>query len=101
MSRLMSQMGIKSQEIPSDRVTIEKRDGGKIVIENPSVTAIDMQGQKSFQIMGTVKEEAERTESDADLVAREAGVSRAAAEKALEESGGDIAEAIMLLEQRK
>jgi nascent polypeptide-associated complex subunit alpha len=42
-----------------------------------------------------------KEESDVEVVARQAGVSRGEAENALEESGGDIAEAIMSLEAKK
>ncbi len=50
MASLMKQMGIKNEEIEAERVIIEKADGSKIIVESPSVQAIEMQGQKSFQI---------------------------------------------------
>ena len=101
MSRLMSQMGIKSEEIPSMRVTIEKQDGSKIVIDNPSVTAIDMQGQRTFQVVGDTREQIIEGESDADIVMKETGASREEADKALKESNGDLVEAIMRLQEKK
>ncbi|MEM0475654.1 MAG: nascent polypeptide-associated complex protein [Candidatus Norongarragalinales archaeon] len=109
MAKLMQQMGLRTEEVDAERVVIEKRDGSRIVIENPSVTLIDAKGLKSFQISGDVKEEAaqeaaalkEKEESDVDVIARQAGVSRDEAEKALLESDGDIAEAILALEEKK
>ena len=115
MQQMMRQMGIKSDNIEASRVIIEKKDGGKITIENPTVTVIEMQGQKTFQIAGEIKEEgsdskgAEKeeeketeegiTEKDVALVAEQAKVDRETARKALEETNGDIAEAIMKLEK--
>ena len=118
MQQLMKQMGIKSDQVPASKVTIHKKDGSTIVIEDPSVIAIDMKGDKSFQISGKVVEgggegeapadgemeevEVEEagayTEKDVDLVAEQAKTSKDKAKAALEESNGDIAEAIMKLQ---
>ncbi len=57
MSALMKQMGIKQEEIEAERVIIEGSDK-RIVIEQPNVTKIIMQGQESWQITGTAREEA-------------------------------------------
>ncbi len=100
MAKLMAQMGIKSEEILVDRVVIEKKNGGKIVVENPSVTVIEIGGQKTFQVAGEAREEKEPPgKSDADLVMEQAGCSREEAEKALADAGGDIAKAILELKK--
>ena len=57
MQAMMKQMGIKQDEIDAMRVVIEKSDGNKIVIENPNVVKIMMQGQESWQITGEAREE--------------------------------------------
>ena len=57
MQKLMKQMGIKSDDIAATKVTIELKDGGRLVIFEPSVVQIEMQGEKSFQIGGKVHEE--------------------------------------------
>jgi nascent polypeptide-associated complex subunit alpha len=111
MAKLMQQMGIRSEEIDAERVIIEKTDGKRIIVDDPSVTLVDAKGQRSFQVSGSVREEEgvvgggeapkEKEESDADVVALQAKVSKAEAEQALMESGGDIAEAIMSLEAKK
>lgn len=41
--REMNQFGIKNEELPANRVLIEKTDGGVIEILEPSVIAIEMQ----------------------------------------------------------
>ncbi|MEM3400105.1 MAG: nascent polypeptide-associated complex protein [Candidatus Micrarchaeia archaeon] len=97
MRRMMEQMGIKSEEIDAKRVIIETSNG-KIIIENPQVTAIEFQGQKTFQVMGNIKEE-EFSEADVMLVMEQANATREAAEKALRESQGDIAKAILSLKK--
>lgn len=98
MQRLMQQMGIKSEEIESTRVIIEK-EGERLVIDKPQVTLIEMQGQKSYQIIGEARAESLVGGDDVKLVAEQAGVSEAEAKKALEEAKGDIAEAIMKLKK--
>ena len=76
----------------------EDSSGNKIIIENPSVVKIKIQGHESFQISGDVKEEqAGISESDIKTVSEKTGKSLKEAKKALEESSGDLAEAIMNL----
>lgn len=96
MARMMKQMGINNEEVPARRVIIEQ-EGGQIIIDNPSVTKITMQGQTSFQIAGNVSEKSVLSAEDVKMVAESAGVDDAKARAALEASGGDIAEAIMKL----
>jgi len=94
---MMKQMGIKQEEIEAQRVIIEKSDG-KIVIENPNVQKIVMQGQESWQITGEAREESGITEDDIKMVMEKTGASEKEAKKALEETG-DIAEAIINLSE--
>ena len=105
MGALMKQMGMSQEEISAERVVIEKPDG-KIVIDNPSVMKIVMQGQESFQISGDVSENEESeqgeelelgiSEEDVKTVMEKAGCSESEAREALEETG-DLAEAILKL----
>lgn len=95
MQSVMKQMGMSQKEIPASRVIIEKSDG-KILIENPSVTKITMQGQESFQISGEIREEQEISKQDIKTVVEKTNCSEEQAKKALEETG-DLAEAIMKL----
>jgi len=98
MEGLMKQMGIKQEEISGvKRVVIEKEDGN-LVIENAQVVQIEMQGKKTWQVSGDESEEsAGISEEDVKLVAEKTGKSEEEAKKALEESDGDIAEAMMKL----
>ncbi len=100
MQALMKQMGIQNNELNSSKVTIDLIDGNTIVIENPSVTEIVMQGNKSYQIAGDVKIiENKILEEDIDLVSTSANISKEKAKELLEETNGDIAKAISLVEK--
>lgn len=99
MQAMMKQMGISQKEIPASKVTIEKTDGSKIVIENPSIMQVKMQGQESFQISGEIREEiakVEISEEDIKAVIEKTGVSKKKALETLEKTG-DLAEAILEL----
>lgn len=99
MQAMMKQMGISQIEIPAEKVIIEKTDGSKIFIENPSVMQIKMQGQESFQISGEIREETAKTDiSDEDIktIMEKTGASKKKARETLEKTG-DLAEAILEL----
>jgi nascent polypeptide-associated complex subunit alpha len=98
MQKMMQQMGIKSEEIKASRVIIEG-EGERTIIEDPQVTLIEMQGQKSYQITGNSRTESAISDDDVKMVAGQTGAAEADARKALEETGGDIAEAIMKLKK--
>ncbi len=100
MQALMKQMGIRSEEISAKKVTIET-ESGLIIVEEPQVTKITMQGQASFQIAGNIRTEEKSTAEDIKMVMEQAGCSEEDAKAALEKSGGDIAEAIVSLSQGK
>ncbi|MGB9577119.1 MAG: nascent polypeptide-associated complex protein [Candidatus Micrarchaeia archaeon] len=108
MAKIISQMGIKNSEVPAVRVVIEKEDGSKFVVSEPIVVMVEVQGQKSFQVSGEVREEggsggalAGKEVSDVELVMQQAGVSREQAEAALKETNGDIAGAIIALQKKE
>jgi nascent polypeptide-associated complex subunit alpha len=97
MQAMMKQLGMKSENIDASRVIIECEDKN-IIIENPSVTKIVMQGQEQFQIAGDIKEEGKGvSEEDIKQVMEKTSSSRKEAEEALKNSGGDLAEAILSL----
>ncbi|MFH1285584.1 MAG: nascent polypeptide-associated complex protein [Candidatus Micrarchaeota archaeon] len=102
MKRMMQQLGIKSEEISAKRVIIEK-ENESIVFDDPQITIIEMPGQgKSWQIVGkekVVAKENAPSEEDVKLVMEQSGKGKEEAEKALKESKGDIAEAILKLKE--
>ena len=104
--RMMQKMGMNMGEMPDVEEVIFKTSDKEIVVENPQVAVIDMGGQKIFQVTGQVNERALQGESskvvipeeDAQLVADQTGKSVEDAKRALENSDGDLAKAILLLQ---
>ena len=99
MQAIMKQMGMAQDEIDASKVIIEKNDGSRLVIENPSVTKISMQGQENFQISGNIKEENSApliSEEDINTIIEKTSVDREKAQETLEKTG-DLAEAILEL----
>lgn len=110
--RLMSQLGMKVEEISDVNQVVIKTPRKEIVIDNPDVSVAHMQGHDIYQVMGgkvaerEVKEVGEEKvpvipEEDVQLVAQQAKVSLEEAKKALEEASGDLAQAILNLSQRR
>ena len=113
MQQAMKRMGIKQEEWDDVDEIVMSRAGKTYVFKKPAVTAISMQGQESFQIVGDyevvegkVQPSAAKPaepkkptipDEDIDLVASQANVSRDEALKALEECNGEPAEAIIKL----
>jgi|SRR3989344_9092795 len=95
MEKIMKQMGIKQEEIDADEVII-KNSSRNIIIKNPKVTKINMQGHETFQVTGDVQEE--MNEEDINTVMEQTGCSREEAEKALEKYE-DLTEAIISLKE--
>ena len=104
--RMMQRMGMNMGEMPDVEEVIFKTSDKEIVVENPQVAVIDMGGQKIFQVTGQVNERALQGEAskvvipeeDAQLVADQTGKSVEDAKRALEDSDGDLAKAILLLQ---
>jgi nascent polypeptide-associated complex subunit alpha len=102
MKQMMRQMGIKAEEIDATAVVIIGGDK-EIVIEAPEVMKMVVGGKEMYSVSGgTSKVQAAKaavtiSDEDVALVAGQASVSSEKAKAALEESGGDIAEAIMKL----
>ena len=105
MNQMMKRLGINIKEIDNVRRVIIETDSKKYIIDNAEVTIMDAQGQKTYQVTGRARivtqeekpEEETIPQEDIDLVAEQSGKSKAEAKKALEETNGDIAEAILKL----
>lgn len=102
--RMMQRMGLSMDAVPEVEQVIIKTSSKEIIIEEPEVAIMEMQGQKIFQVTGgKISEKAtERRlaipEEDVKLVADQTGKSLEEARKALEECQGDLAKAILLLQ---
>ena len=99
MQAIMKQMGMAQEEIEASKVVIEKADGSKLIIREPNVVKINIQGQTSFQITGEESGENEEvglSEEDIQTIIIKTGCTEKQAKKTIEETG-DLAEAILKL----
>jgi nascent polypeptide-associated complex subunit alpha len=100
-------MGMNMGAMPEVEQVVFKTSTKEIIVENPEVTVMEMQGQKIFQVMGeritekAVERAVKVPEEDVQLVATQANVSPEQARAALEQTKGDLAQAILLLSQTK
>ncbi|MBN1645986.1 nascent polypeptide-associated complex protein [Candidatus Woesearchaeota archaeon] len=101
MRQAMQRMGIKQEEVPAIAVEITCPDK-KIIIEDPQVMKVNMMGQESLQITGTLREESLNTtptisEDDISTVMDQTGCTKEEAMQAIQDKNGDLAEAILKL----
>ena len=109
--RMMQRMGMNMDAVPDVQQVVIRTNDKDIVIDEPEVTILQVQGQKMYQIVGgQVSEQAPSqrqttktaqpgfSEEDVRLVADQTGKSFEKAKEALEECQGDLAKAILLLQ---
>ena len=116
MNQMMRRMGINVEEIPEVQELIIKTAQRDYVFREPSVTIMNAQGSKTYQFAGTpeiiekagaapaqqasepvAEAKPQISEEDVALVAQQTSKTPEQARKALEETNGDIAEAIIRL----
>jgi len=102
-AQLMKRMGIQQVEIPATEVII-KTPEKEIIITEPQVSKVNMMGKDTFQIMGNISErelssEPEINSDDIETVMEQADVSEDEAKKAISDSKGDLAKAIISLKK--
>jgi len=109
--RMMQRMGMNMDSIDDVQQVIIRTSTKDIVIDEPEVAILQVQGQKMYQVIGgQVSEQAPSqrqtaaaaqptfSQEDIQLVADQTGKSLQKAKEALEECGGDLAKAILLLQ---
>lgn len=102
LQAMMKQMGMSQTEMSVTEIVMKTQDGKVLKFQNPGVQKVVMQGQTTFQITGDYSEEEESVSveistEDVNTVMEQAGVSEDEARKALENSNGDLAQAIVNL----
>ena len=100
MNQMMRRLGISVKNIDNVEKIIIQTDSKEYIFENAEVSVMEAQGQKTYQIIGNpiIKERSEDTlKEDIKLVMDQTGKSEEEAKKALKETNGDIAEAILKL----
>jgi nascent polypeptide-associated complex subunit alpha len=100
-------MGMSMDAVADVEQVVIRTSSKEITIEQPEVAILAVQGQKIFQVTGgkIIEKAVERKPSgvadeDVKLVADQTGKSEEEARRALEESGGDLAKAILLLQSK-
>ena len=109
--RMMQRMGMNMDSVSDVQQVIIRTNTKDIIIDEPEVAILQVQGQKMYQVIGgQVSEQAPSkrgvaapakpafSEEDVQLVADQTGKSLEKAKEALEECGGDLAKAILLLQ---
>ncbi len=98
MRRMMKQLGVQTENMEGvEEVRIITSDK-EYIFRDAEVTMTVVQGQKTFQIVGEpeiTEKEGGIPEEDIRIVMEQTGADREGAKKALEESDGEPAEAII------
>jgi nascent polypeptide-associated complex subunit alpha len=100
MNQMMRKLGISVKEIENVERVIIQTDTREYIFDGAEVTIMDAQGQKTYQIVGrprVVERKEEIPKEDIELIMEQTGKTAEEAKKTLEETKGDIAEAIMKL----
>jgi nascent polypeptide-associated complex subunit alpha len=99
--RMMDRLGINMKEIPNVQEVVIRTPDKELHITNASVSEVNAQGNRMFQVAGDVEEvEVEKkafSEEDILLVQQQTGASKERAAAALDESDGEVARAILKL----
>ncbi len=104
-------LNVDVKEVKAVRLTIEAEDGKIYEMDGPEAVILVKLPTRVYMVQAVgsleVREKEEEgegieiSEEDVRLVAEQAGVSIEEAREALKEAGGDIAAAILLLQERK
>ena len=92
MERQMKKMGMDMKDLKGVKEVIIRLEDKELVIPNAEVSLMNVMGQETYQVTGKAHE-------DIEMVANQAKVSEDEAKAALEETNGDLAEAILKLTQ--
>ena len=104
MQKAMKKLGIKQEEIDAELVIIKTADKD-LIIKNPQVSRVNMMGQETIQVIGDItevdkNESIEIDEDDIETVIEQTSCTKEEAIDALEQSNGNLAEAILKLQNK-
>ena len=108
MRRMMDKLGVNTSEMTDVKEVIFRTATKDLIVQNPTVTTLEIQGKQTYQVIGEELEEREISdkaekakpaisEEDILLVSEQANVTMEEAKGALDEVEGDLAQAILLL----
>lgn len=104
MERQMKKMGMDMKDLPGVTEVIIRFEDKELVISDADVNLMNVMGQETYQVTGNAVEVEIETEliipdEDIEMVSNQANVSKEDAEEALIATNGDLAEAILKLNQ--
>ncbi len=107
LDQMMKQVGLSVEEMSDVEEVVIKTADAELVFEDASVTIMDAQGSKMYQITGTpvkrhrreleAEQEVSISAEDVEIVMEKAGCGAEEAKAMLIETRGDLAEAISRL----
>ncbi|MCD6536232.1 MAG: nascent polypeptide-associated complex protein [Thaumarchaeota archaeon] len=110
-ARMLGNLGLDLKELGTAEEVVIRLQDKELVLKNPSVVEMRIEGESIYQIIGGELEEREAeqkmeevyepSQEDIALVAAQAGVGEEEAKNALIEAEGDLAKAILLLKSKK
>ena len=104
MQKAMKRLGIKQEEIDAEEVII-RTPNKDLVIKSPQVSRINMMGQETIQVIGDIEEisrnrKTEISKDDIATVMGQVNCTKEEALESLEQSNGNLAEAILKLQNK-
>jgi len=104
MERQMKKMGMDMKDLPGVKEVIIRFEDKELLIPDADVNVMNIMGQETYQITGNAVEvelnaEIEIPNDDIEMVANQANVTKAEAEEVLIATNGDLAEAILKLNE--
>lgn len=112
LKRTLKKLGINVEELSDVSTVILETKDSEIIIDEPQVVIFTSQGQKVYQIIGKSERVIDKkefttisqvgfSEDDVNFVVSQGNVDREVAIQVLKEAGGDIAKALMIIEERR
>lgn len=103
MQKAMKRLGIQQEELDAQEVIIRLKEK-ELVIQNPSVAKVNMMGQETYQISGEVVERElntapEISAEDVRTVMEQTGKDKETVMAAITKNNGDLAAAILELQE--
>jgi nascent polypeptide-associated complex subunit alpha len=103
LKQAMKKMGMQQEQLDAQEVIIRLADRD-LIINDPEVAKVNMMGQETFQIVGTITESTRDAtpdidEEDVQTVVESTGASSEEARETIIRAQGDLAQAILELKE--
>ncbi|KXA89922.1 hypothetical protein AKJ57_04725 [candidate division MSBL1 archaeon SCGC-AAA259A05] len=102
IQKMMKQMGMEMEELSNVQEVVIRLPDKELVFPDAEVQVTKMKGQKTYQILGEAQERElgpKISDEDIKMVMEQVDVDRESATEALENTDGDIAQAIVDLQE--